>query len=377
MSEYQYVAFRAIDAPVSEKNLAYMRKQSSRAKVTSWSFENEYHFGDFNGNVVEMLRRGYDVHLHYSNFGDRKLMIRFPNGLPNAEMAKQYCEKGSLHFLKDKQGQGGILCIEPYFEPGDHDDILDLDDLLDRLLPLRAEILSGDLRPLYLAHLAIATDGNHDPDEEKDAPIPAGLEKLTDAQVALTELYGLSEGLIAAAARHSPPLPRLTDSEKGHADWLQLQPEATKFKWLCQLMGDTHAAVRRDILAEYQKSNTTMGWPTIRLDRTIAEMMESAKGIQREQDRKRAEDAARQRARKFAGMAADPTPILRKTEELVKQRNLHAYDKAALLLADLREALAGTDQFDLAENHARFLKDKNPTLHHLTAQLRRQGFLKK
>ncbi len=31
MSEYQYVAFRAIDAPVSEKNLAYMERQSSRA----------------------------------------------------------------------------------------------------------------------------------------------------------------------------------------------------------------------------------------------------------------------------------------------------------------------------------------------------------
>jgi len=37
MSEYQRVAFRAIDGPVSEKNLEYMRQQSSRAKVTPWS----------------------------------------------------------------------------------------------------------------------------------------------------------------------------------------------------------------------------------------------------------------------------------------------------------------------------------------------------
>src|SRR5437660_2108488 len=28
MSEYQYIAFRAIDRPVSEKNLAFMRRQS-------------------------------------------------------------------------------------------------------------------------------------------------------------------------------------------------------------------------------------------------------------------------------------------------------------------------------------------------------------
>lgn len=61
MSEYQYIAFRAIDGPVSEKNLAYMRRQSSRAEITPWSFDNEYHFGDFGGDALEMLRRGYDL----------------------------------------------------------------------------------------------------------------------------------------------------------------------------------------------------------------------------------------------------------------------------------------------------------------------------
>jgi hypothetical protein len=76
-------------------------------------------------------------------------------------------------------------------------------------------------------------------------------------------------------------------------------------------------------------------------------------------------------------MAADPTLTLRKTEELVKQRNINAYHQIGLLLAELREVLSGADQSSLAEQHARKLKDKNPTLHHLTAELRRQGFLKK
>ena len=34
MSEYQYVLFRAIDGPVSPKNLEYMHQQSSRAEIT-------------------------------------------------------------------------------------------------------------------------------------------------------------------------------------------------------------------------------------------------------------------------------------------------------------------------------------------------------
>jgi hypothetical protein len=282
MSEYQYIAFRAIDAPVSKTNLAFMRKQSSRAEVTSWSFENEYDFGDFHGNAIEMLRRGYDFHLHYANFGVRKLMIRFPNGLPDTKAAEPYFEDDSLHFLKDKQGRGGILCLDPYFEAGDLDDLWELEGFLERLLPLRGEILDGDLRPLYLAHLAAASDGNHDPDEEKDAPVPAGLDKLTDAQRALTELYGLSEALIDAAARNSPPLPQRTDSDKDYAAWLQLQPEATKAAWLGQLMADPRAAVRSEIVAEYRKSRSTPSWPSVRLDRTIAEIEAAAEGIQLE-----------------------------------------------------------------------------------------------
>ena len=46
MSEYQYVGFRAIDGPVSEKTLEFMRRQSTRAEITPWSFDNEYHYGE-------------------------------------------------------------------------------------------------------------------------------------------------------------------------------------------------------------------------------------------------------------------------------------------------------------------------------------------
>jgi hypothetical protein len=113
MSEHQRVAFRAIDGPVSEKNLEYMRRQSSRAEITPWSFDNEYHFGDFGGDAAEMLRRGYDLHLHYANFGIRRLLIPLPHGLPDVEAAKPYLGKDSVEFVQDKQGPGGILSNEP------------------------------------------------------------------------------------------------------------------------------------------------------------------------------------------------------------------------------------------------------------------------
>ncbi len=63
MSEYQYLHFQAIDAPLNDKQLEFMQRQSTRAEISRWEFSNEYHFGDFHGKADEMLRRGYDVHL--------------------------------------------------------------------------------------------------------------------------------------------------------------------------------------------------------------------------------------------------------------------------------------------------------------------------
>src|SRR5688500_16422257 len=131
MSENQIVAFRAIDGPVSEKNLDFMRQQSSRAEITPWAFDNEYHYGDFRGQAEEMLRRGYDLHLHYANFGIRKLMIRLPNGFPNAEAAMLYLDDEGMHFLKDSKGRGGSLSIDPSYELDDLEELWSLHELVE------------------------------------------------------------------------------------------------------------------------------------------------------------------------------------------------------------------------------------------------------
>lgn len=185
MSEYQYYGFRAVDRPVSDEDLKFMREQSTRADVTPWSFDNEYHFGDFKGDVDEMLRRGYDVHLHYADFGIRSLYLRLPAGLPPG--AEPYLLEDGLGFEKDAQGPGGTLCITPRNESGDLKESYDAAARLASLVPLRAEITAGDLRPFYIAHLAVALDAEHDPDELTEPPVPAGLDRLTAAQRSLAD----------------------------------------------------------------------------------------------------------------------------------------------------------------------------------------------
>jgi hypothetical protein len=88
MSEFQYIGFRATEKPVGDRDLEYVRQQSTRAEITPWSFDNVYHSGDFHGDAQGMLRRGYDIHVHYANFGIRDLLIRLPLNLPSAPGAE-------------------------------------------------------------------------------------------------------------------------------------------------------------------------------------------------------------------------------------------------------------------------------------------------
>src|SRR5262249_18266885 len=158
--------------------------------------------------------------------------------------------------------QGGILSIDPYHEPGDQDELWNVQELLERLVPLRAEILEGDLRPLYLAHLAIRSDGEHAPEETTEGPVPAGLGNLTAPQRALTELCDLSDALIAAAAEGNPEQPGQEDLGGLHARWLERLPQATKDAWLLDWLTDAHSSARSDMLAEFRKSRPMAAWPT-------------------------------------------------------------------------------------------------------------------
>ncbi|MFF7926153.1 hypothetical protein ACFZDP_34315 [Streptomyces mirabilis] len=45
VSEYQYYEFLAVDRPLTEAEIAQVRALSTRARITSTSFVNEYHWG--------------------------------------------------------------------------------------------------------------------------------------------------------------------------------------------------------------------------------------------------------------------------------------------------------------------------------------------
>ena len=57
MSEYQYYDFRAIDRPLTKKEMAALRSISSRAAITATSFTNHYEWGDLKADPSKLLEK--------------------------------------------------------------------------------------------------------------------------------------------------------------------------------------------------------------------------------------------------------------------------------------------------------------------------------
>ena len=89
MIEYQYYDFRAVDQSLTAEQKASVASLSSRAQVSSQRAEFVYHYGDFRGNVIQLMRDTFDIMLYIANWGTR-LMFRLPKALFNVSEVRDY-----------------------------------------------------------------------------------------------------------------------------------------------------------------------------------------------------------------------------------------------------------------------------------------------
>ena len=151
MSEFQYVVFQAVDRPLNDNELAFAERQSTRADVSRWSLSVEYHYSSFRGDVDGLLRRGYDVFLQYTNYGDREIKLRLPYGMPfDKNVWSKYVDGEHLTWKKDSNGSGGILALHPFHESGEIEEVWKFKKYLDAAIQVRERLIAGDLRALYL-----------------------------------------------------------------------------------------------------------------------------------------------------------------------------------------------------------------------------------
>lgn len=266
MSEYQYIEFQAVDAPVIEDNMEFMYKQSSRATITPWYFQNEYNFGDFHGNSTEMLRRGYDIYFHYADFGIRQLTFALPEGLPwSKKVFDKYCGDEMLTWKKFNRIPNGILSFCPEADGGSYDELIEFGLITSKLPALRDMLIAGDLRPLFLFWLACSWGDDPVP------PIPAGLEERNGALEALAEFYEISETLLQTASRLcEASIPSGADLR--YETWLKSQKKPALAKIVQDLLTDDPKAVQRKLMTEIRGENSTSLWPCSEVEMTFEQL---------------------------------------------------------------------------------------------------------
>jgi hypothetical protein len=204
MSTYQYYEFQAIDRPLTAAEKAEIGKKSSRVEVDARKAVFLYNYSDFRGSPVELLQQYFDIYYYIANWGSQTLMFRFPRQAIDPTIFEPYLLEDSIEL--DLDDNWAILRWEFDYEPGSFGWVEGA-GTLDQLLNLRTEILQQDLRSLYLAWLCAIGQ----PDENKfidydlpAAPIPAGLNQLSETQSAFVEIFQVDEHLLSAARKISP-----------------------------------------------------------------------------------------------------------------------------------------------------------------------------
>ena len=140
MSEYQYYEFRAIDRPLSQRELTELRALSSRAQITPVSFTNTYEWGNFKGNPLELMEKYFDAFVYVANWGTREFMLRIPAHLCDLKVMQSFLA-GSAVTVAQKNDNLILQCLTED-EPEDWDSG---ESWMASLMPLRAELMQGDL----------------------------------------------------------------------------------------------------------------------------------------------------------------------------------------------------------------------------------------
>ena len=290
MSEYQYHEFMAIERPLGEAERAQLRRLSSQAEITSTSFVDEYNWGDFKGDSKKLMAKWFDLHLYRASWGTSRFMVRLPKRFVSRAHVDVFLECSEIATLIDA-GDYVILDVYQDDEGGWHED-QDGVGQLSPLLPLRNDLLFGDLRMLYLIWLVAVADGSLR--EDVLEPLP-GIAPLNGALSALARFLLLDSDLVQAAAERCADDTNFeTPSEQAY-QVLSAIPDHEKTALLVRFYeGDPYASIELRKQVQELASSKSETMPVKK--RTVLELRKRAAGIRKE--REHAEATRKQAKRK-------------------------------------------------------------------------------
>jgi len=346
MSEYQYYEFLAIDRPLTSEEMSALRTLSTRAHITAVSFTNQYQWGDFKGNPDELMRRFFDAHVYVANWMTAIFKVRVPIEAISEKTVEVMAVRDVLDFKATKTH----WVITWSLNESENYDRFGMENgrgWMARLAPVRDELLSGDMRSLYVGWLSAVTREMIDDEEVEPLPMP-GLGNLTFAQKALAEFLEVDEDLLAGAAVGSPALQDKEASQKEMVEWLGGLPQnevRVLLKLLLEGKGlQAERALKNRFAAWRRGLQCDMGDGPRRMVAELRKHAEAAERIRQEQKKREQErrEIKRRKEREayLKALAEDFPNAWKSVQQCVERGSGLAYEEACRVLADLSEAYA-------------------------------------
>ena len=381
MSEYQRYEFMVADRPLSRGELEEVRRLSSHIEASSSHALIEYHWGDFKHDPLDVLRQFFDSFLYWANWGAPQLAFRFPRGVLPANLLDGYDLEDFATFTRHSECD--ILDIHFGEMTGPMEWV---EYELGSLMPVREELMDGDLRALYIVWLASrspAANGYYDEDDYGDfsdfggfsqpamydrydededesdensgPPVPPGFGALTAAQQALTELLRVPSEMLKAAARHSTKVaPQSTAADEDVAGLIELLPEARRREYLARLTRN-EPGLSRLLISELRalRPDSATNIPSSGEQVSFTQLRAESDEIRQEIERAKREREERARQQRRQEVHDHQDTFWRQANDAVERGSGAGYDQATQLLMEMREVAGHFDEVEAFERNFR------------------------
>ncbi len=359
MSEYQNYEFAAIDRPLTRAEMAQLRAVSTRAEITPSGLVNHYEWGNLKADPADWTRRYIDAFVYTANWCSCQLALR----LPLATVRKAELKLFSVWNALSIEAEDGYWLIKWLLDESENHDRFATEDgsgWIRRLVPLRDELVRGDLRPLYLGWLAAALRDELGDDALKPE-VPPGLSELSPPQQALADFLEIDPDMLAAAIAGSGRVAQDDVAQLGHINaWLSEWSRdelAVVLKLIAQGQGQVAEGQIRSRHAAWLKARhrSSLASAVRRSVSQLRELAQSASGFRVEHE---AQEHAKQEAKRRLQREAYPRRLMADVDKCWAAIDAHAqrgsasgYEQAVRALAEFADGYAFTSsakEFDRA-----------------------------
>ncbi len=351
MSEYQYYEWQTVDRILTTDEQTAVSRLSSHIEVSSSRALVTYSWSDFRHDPKQVLLKYFDAFFYFANWGSLCLMFRFPRGLIDEAIIEPYCTNEYISF--ETMGEYQVLDLDFHI---DDSSWLETEGTLSDFIRLRADILDGDYRLLYLAWLKAMTlygipdfsDDEDDPDSpayDREPPVPAGLKLLSPALQNFVHIFGLDRFLVQAAAETSPEPKKPTVVDYGSL--VSRLPRAECDDFLTRLAeGEAGAglALRKRLAAFLPPVER----PQAVEPRTIQQLIQGSIQLKQAEKERQVEAARQKHIAEMKALATREEQTWKKVDDLLNNgRKIAAvYDEATELLDKLQQLSEFQDTAD-------------------------------